>query len=1469
MSKFYKLFAFIASIFLFNSIQSQLNPQMYVRGDINSWGTDPMTFNDLGTDTWVASVISTADNSNSGFKFDNNNSWSGCNWARGANVSLNTITDWYICSGPNGTFNQINGKYYTFIFRDEFSYNNSQGYVFEFDAKPVDISNVTGPVGGIDGVNTDIEVTLSAPADLNERVYVRYTIDGWVTSDVVEGNPMGLQNIIIQIPGQSAGTTVEYYVFTSVSGISDANADLATITFDNNSGANYSYFVCDAAPTSQSSNFSSSNLSTNTATISWTRGNGDNVLVLARSGSAVSTDPTNNTSYVANAAFGSGDAIGSSYVVYKGTGTTVDLTNLSSSTTYHFGVYEYNDNCIVHNNSQLTGSLTTTTNNNVATTGSSSNWNDASAWNTGVVPTAGQNVTISHDVTVNENTASLATLTVETGITLTVGAYNLEVAGLTDINGTIDLQTNAIVNIDGEYDATSGNTLFSGSARLQMSGTVTSLGTFTRSTGTVEYDGGSQTVLGMSASSSSSYYNLEIDGSGTKSLAGTSKIYGNLILTASDFDIGGRTIYPVQDITRTSGNLIASSAANISYSTGSSHGICAFSDEDITIKTIGTTSKIITTTGNIDCKTIYLSNPNSTFLVDGETINIDIKLNIEEGTFNITSGTVNVNENTLDACLLVTSTAMLDIDAGTLNIGASSNDDSEIDMSNGTIDISGGTLNINDELDIADGTFTQTGGTVNIKSYVGSYNGTSTSKFDMDAGTLNLTAGTLRINGQTTISASSNPAMRIASGVTVNSNSGHTILIQSNNTTSNDEDIYLELNGKDIGSIDIDLTGHEVYLLSDVSVLGDVTLTAGDLQASSARSLTMNGSTQAITFSSGSISGTGVGAGNDLTLNISSGSTTSFNNANNLNKFFNINVNASSTLDLSSGILCQYGTFTVDGTLKLSQDGYVESDSGDPSNPGKSPNYSSTSLLCYHYTGNYNRNHEWISTSGAGYPYNVTVSQGSINLGHLETGTARQLAGDLTILSGTGFYMDYGSDDMTQSLTVNGSLVNNGTLSLSGIIGGDLVVKGDFSQNGTFNHNSRAVTFNGSSVQNINTTGSNVTFGYLTINNSSGVVLGDPITVNGGLTLTTGDITSDATNKLTIGSGGTLSGGSDDSHVIGPMDYVIAGTSVTTLPVGDGTRYRPVYITPVSGGSTYTAEYFSSAYEDLTCNPGDIDHVAPGIYWDIDNNGGAAAKVGLSWNATINVDVPADMILAHWNSSTSTWEKMSVDAEITASNGSGSAVPTDGRVSATVSSFSPFNLGSGSGNNPLPVDLLSFTADCSHDIVDINFSVISQVNNDYFLVEKSKDAVEWEEVGTLEGAGTTNSQMDYSMVDGAADHGLSYYRLTQVDYDGTSKTFAPVSSSCESLGSGLPIEVYPNPMINEVTFELDLDEYQGNEVYYTILDARGSIVLRDNMELSRGFNKQTIDVQNLPKGVYILRFNNTRDHISETRIVKR
>lgn len=114
------------------------------------------------------------------------------------------------------------------------------------------------------------------------------------------------------------------------------------------------------APTTQASAFASSSITTNSATASWTRGNGDNLLVVARAGSAVNADPTSGTGYTANAAFGSGSQIGTgNYVVYNGTGTSVNLTGLASNTTYHFAIYEYNNTGTCYNLTELTGNFTT------------------------------------------------------------------------------------------------------------------------------------------------------------------------------------------------------------------------------------------------------------------------------------------------------------------------------------------------------------------------------------------------------------------------------------------------------------------------------------------------------------------------------------------------------------------------------------------------------------------------------------------------------------------------------------------------------------------------------------------------------------------------------------------------------------------------------------------------------------------------------------------------------------------------------------------------------------------------------------------------------------------------------------------------------------------------------------------------------------------------------------------------------
>lgn len=115
-----------------------------------------------------------------------------------------------------------------------------------------------------------------------------------------------------------------------------------------------------AAPTTQASSFGSSNVQTTSATITWNRGNGNNVLVLARQGSAVNDAPTSGTSYSANASFGSGDQIGTgNFVVYNGSGTSVNLTNLTADTDYHFAIYEYNNSGTCYNLTELIGNIIT------------------------------------------------------------------------------------------------------------------------------------------------------------------------------------------------------------------------------------------------------------------------------------------------------------------------------------------------------------------------------------------------------------------------------------------------------------------------------------------------------------------------------------------------------------------------------------------------------------------------------------------------------------------------------------------------------------------------------------------------------------------------------------------------------------------------------------------------------------------------------------------------------------------------------------------------------------------------------------------------------------------------------------------------------------------------------------------------------------------------------------------------------
>ena len=99
-----------------------------------------------------------------------------------------------------------------------------------------------------------------------------------------------------------------------------------------------------AAPTTQATNVVYSNVTTNSFTVSWTRGNGANCVVFIKQTTTTRSTPANNTTYTANTVYGSGTQIGTTgwYCIYNGTGTSVNVTGLATNITYRVHVCEYN-----------------------------------------------------------------------------------------------------------------------------------------------------------------------------------------------------------------------------------------------------------------------------------------------------------------------------------------------------------------------------------------------------------------------------------------------------------------------------------------------------------------------------------------------------------------------------------------------------------------------------------------------------------------------------------------------------------------------------------------------------------------------------------------------------------------------------------------------------------------------------------------------------------------------------------------------------------------------------------------------------------------------------------------------------------------------------------------------------------------------------------------------------------------------
>lgn len=181
----------------------------------------------------------------------------------------------------------------------------------------------------------------------------------------------------------------------------------------------------------------------------------------------------------------------------------------------------------------------------------------------------------------------------------------------------------------------------------------------------------------------------------------------------------------------------------------------------------------------------------------------------------------------------------------------------------------------------------------------------------------------------------------------------------------------------------------------------------------------------------------------------------------------------------------------------------------------------------------------------------------------------------------------------------------------------------------------------------------------------------------------------------------------------------------------------------------------------------------------------------------------------------------------------------------------------------LPITLVRLRGECNGKRALISWTTASEHNNDYFVVERSDDAVNFVEVGRVAGAGNSIEMLSYNYADYSIRTGDNYYRLTQVDYDGTRTTSEIIEVHCSgNVPLGDPdVYVYPNPFGDELT--VHLVNFGDVAAHIQVYDMLGRMLF----ERTADDTEVVLQLGALPDAAYTVRVS-TADFVVNKKVVK-
>jgi hypothetical protein len=422
------------------------------------------------------------------------------------------------------------------------------------------------------------------------------------------------------------------------------------------------------------------------------------------------------------------------------------------------------------------------------------------------------------------------------------------------------------------------------------------------------------------------------------------------------------------------------------------------------------------------------------------------------------------------------------------------------------------------------------------------------------------------------------------------------------------------------------------------------------------------------------------------------------------------------------------------------------------------------------------------------------------------------------------------------------------------------------------------VIFNSSESQNITGT-NNTDFYNLTVNNTgSGVIIAHNIDVANTLLMTDGDI--DLQNFIIdLGTTGTLTGETEAHRIkLGdPMNNT--GTIQTIQTINNVTNFNSANlgleittdqdlgtITIVrghqrqQGSGFYTENYSIDRYFDIP-GIGEINGSNINIklkYWDSELQGYTEANLVQYQSVTQSSNTWWSPLTGTVNTSTNIYTP--------ANNPYASYIYGSEYLSIIFNDR--FTLGS--TDVSLPIELLDFSVKWFNNNETqsiVNWTTASETNSDYFEIQHTEDLSLWITIGNIQTSGNSSSTVNYENIDNNPYSKITYYRLKQVEYDG-SYTYSNILALTKDNTVIEIINIYPNPAENTVFFEV-LSTQNTNVNTYTI-DMLGKVVFARKDKVVVGKNLFYIDIRHFASGVYVLKIvTETGNHKTAKQLIKK